>query len=340
VDAIQEKPRVDVVLVALGTPEELSVNGIRNFLKRFLSDKRVIEASSLIWTPILYGVILPFRPKKLIEGYRSIWSKFGDSPLRVFTKEQVKALQSSFDDDELSQECDFFVHGVMLYDAQNVTQKIVSLTENYSQAGKETDQNKVVVLPLYPQYSATTTAAVYDQVFKACLESRNIVDHVVIKHYFQHHSYRKVLADSVKTFWSNEGKGDYLLASFHGIPQEYVTKGDPYQKQCEATANNLLADLECDIPFSWSFQSRLGPKKWLTPYTDVTVQELAKKGIKTLDVICPSFSSDCLETLEEIAIEAKEIFCKYGGESLRLIPSLNSEPAHIKMFKELVLEKI
>lgn len=331
--------RLDVVMVSLGTPEELSVPAIRQFLKRFLSDKRVVEAPRAVWFPVLYGFILPFRPRSLKDGYAHIWKEYGGSPLRVIANEQVAAMQKKLAATEQLKGVETHVHQVMLYDKKNVTYKLHELTAIYQK--EPLKRQKMIILPLYPQYSATTTGAVYDQMFDAFKKERSIPQHHFIRNYFSHALYRRALAGSVKEFWEKNGQADYLLMSFHGIPQDCVDKGDPYYVECVKTAQNLQQDLLLnETQAGYSFQSRLGPKQWLQPYTDKTVESLAKKGIKKLDIVCPSFSADCLETLEEISIENGEIFLENGGEKLRLIPCLNTQESHIDLFHQLILESI
>ena len=314
-------PKVAILLCNLGTPTEPTPKGVRQFLRPFLSDKRVIEVPAWIWQIILNAIIIPFRAKPVAHGYQSIWQAYGDSPLRAITQAQVDGLQMRLSDRAL-------VDYAFTYGKPSIAQQL----ERY-----RCQVDTVVLLPLYPQYSATTTAAIFDQVSRYQLQQRDVVDVYIFKQYYHTQAYQEALAHSVRDFWRVHGQSEYLLTSFHGIPQAYGDKGDPYPKQCHATANALAEQLHLSGDKTGiSFQSRLGRAKWLTPYTVEYVQELASQGIKTVDVVCPSFSADCLETLEEISEEIHEAFCSAGGERLRLIPCLNASDAHIDMMATLV----
>lgn len=317
---MNKKP-LAVLLANLGTPSEPSPKAVRAFLKPFLSDPRVVEVPRPIWWLILNAFILPFRPKPVAEGYQGLWDEFGDSPLRIFTQSQVQKLQQSLGEDVL-------VDYVFAYSETSLADKIT----HYRDLAE-----RIVILPLYPQYSCSTTAAFYDQLGDYQKNQRDVADVYIIKQYYQQQAYRKALADSVRSFWQENGQSEFLLMSFHGVPEAYAKKGDPYYQQCLDTAQNLANDLGLQEG-SWqaSFQSRLGKAQWLQPYTDVTVKALAQKGIKTLDVVCPSFSVDCLETLEEITIENGGYFTEAGGEKLTLVPCLNDADNHIAMMAELL----
>ncbi|CAH0990405.1 Ferrochelatase [Sinobacterium norvegicum] len=310
-----------IILVNLGSPEQPTVSGVRAFLKPFLSDKRVVEVPKPIWWLILNGVILPFRPKKVAQAYQSIWWQQG-SPLRAILQQQQEALQQRFDSQQVR------VLTAMTYGAPSVESQIHAL----QQEGIE----KIVILPLYPQYSATTTAAVTDQVCQMLQRCRDIPDLRIVKSYYQHPGYIAALAESVSQYWQLHGKAEHLLMSFHGIPQANVDKGDPYYDHCLATAEAVADKLGLAVEdWTMSFQSRLGRAQWLTPYTADTLQQYGPKKIKTLDVICPAFSADCLETLEEMAIENKEIYQQAGGGEYRYIAALNSESSHIDMMEDI-----
>ena len=313
-----------ILLTNLGTPAEPTPAGVRAFLKPFLQDRRVVEVPRLIWFCILNFFILPFRPKPVAAAYKQLWDHYGDSPLRIFSKQQVEKLQQQL----TAQGLDTVVDYAFSYGEPGLTSQI----DKYQALAQ-----KVIVLPLYPQYSCSTTAAVYDQVAAYNLARREVADVLIIKDYYSHTAFRTALASSLSEFWQKQGKGDFLLMSYHGVPQAYVDKGDPYYQQCLQTSANLAADLSLDEEsFQTSFQSRLGKAPWLQPYTDFTVKALAQKGIKKLDVICPSFSVDCLETLEEIAVENAEYFIEAGGVELRLVPCLNADAAHIQMMAEIL----
>jgi len=323
------QPSTTLILLAnLGTPSAPNSQGVRNFLKPFLSDPRVVEVPRPLWWLILNAFILPFRPKRIAEAYQTLWDEYGDSPLRIYTRSQVEQLNALLQAPDNSLIVDYcFAYA----DEQN-DKSLAGQLEAY--AGKF---EQVIVLPLYPQYSCSTTAAMYDQLAAYQAQQRNIPDVHIIKQYYQHPSFQQALAQSVEDFWQAQGKAEHLLVSYHGVPQAFADKGDPYYQQCLATSANLQLALALDdTQFSTSFQSRLGKAQWLTPYTDKTVEALAKQGVKKLDVICPSFSVDCLETLEEITIENGDIFKAHGGVELRLIPCLNDSSAHIQMMADLL----
>ncbi len=321
------KSPLAVILCNLGTPEAPTASAVRAFLKPFLSDRRVVDMPRPLWWFILNLFILPFRPKKVALAYQALWSEYGDSPLRLTTKQQVEKLNARLDTQSGGGN-NILVDYAFTYGEPSLANQLDRYREQVE---------KIVLLPLYPQYSCSTTAAIYDQVAQYNQVQQEVVDIEIVKDYYRQVSYRAALADSVKDFWQQHGQGDHLLISNHGIPQAYADKGDPYYQQCIATSNNLMQDLDLnDKQVTSSFQSRVGRAEWLNPYTDVIVQELAKQGVKTLDVICPSFSVDCLETLEEIAGENAGYFTAAGGEQLRLIPCLNAKSSHIDMMAEIV----
>ena len=310
-----------MLLVNLGTPDAPTAPAIRRYLREFLADRRVVEAPRWIWLPVLYGIILPFRPRKLVEAYSSVWTEAG-SPLMAASRQQAAGLSA------------LLGPGIPVVLAMTYgNPSLASGLKELEARGVE----RVIVLPLYPQYSATTTAAVIDGLFRVFASQRRIPALSTIKDYHDHPGYIAALAQSVKQYRNLNGAGQHLLMSFHSIPQEYVDRGDPYGEQCRRTAAKLAEALQLDATqWSISFQSRLGPKRWLQPYTDEYVEELAKKGLRDIDVICPGFPADCLETLEEIAIRYREVFEEAGGNTLRYIPALNAEPAHIAMMADLV----
>ncbi len=319
----------------LGTPEAPSKSAVKAFLKEFLSDHRVVEIPRLVWLPILYGIILPFRPRRVVDGYRQIWTQEG-SPLEVITRRQASALAETLSAGRCASESNeagsvSCVTYAMTYGKPTLKQRVAEL----SGAGVD----RILVLPLYPQYSATTTAAVYDQYASLILNSRNIPDIVIHKHYYERADYIDALADSIQQFWQRSGRSERLLLSFHGIPQRCVDLGDPYYDQCRLTSFALIERLGLN-PDQWafSFQSRLGSARWLQPYTDQILLEWAKSGVNSVDVICPAFSADCLETIEEIDAENKQRFLEAGGKSFNFIPCLNDSEKHILMMANLVKE--
>ena len=309
-----------VLLVNLGTPDAPTAGAIRRYLREFLSDRRVVELPRVLWLPVLYGFILPFRPAALAKKYRLIWTAEG-SPLLAISRRQAQRLRDALPGWQVAL--------AMRYGSRSIAEALRGLEER--------GVTRLVVLPLYPQYSGTTTASVLDAV-AAELGRRDAPPELhTINQYYDHPAYIAALADSVRTHWRERGRGDYLLISFHSIPQRYVDNGDPYFEQCRQTAAGLAQALQLD-PANWSvsFQSRLGRAPWLQPYTDLEVPRLAKAGVKTLDIICPGFSADCLETLEEVAIRYAQDFERAGGKKLRYIPALNDSPAHVDALAQIV----
>lgn len=313
--------RIGVLLVNLGTPESPSPGAIRRYLRQFLSDRRVVEVPRPIWWLILNLLILPLRPFKLAKTYGSVWHKEG-SPLMVISRQQHQALQVALGDTAV-------VELAMTYGEPSIANALARL--------KALGADRVLVLPLYPQYSATTTAAASDAVFRVLMQDRDPPALRLIRQYHDDPAYIEVLAQTVERHWAEQGRGDHLLVSFHGIPQRNVLRGDPYHCQAHKTERLLRERLGVDAEaMSLSFQSRLGKMPWLQPYTDQHVTQLAQRGVKQLDVICPGFAADCLETLEEVAIGYGETFTHAGGTALRYIPALNAQPAHIDMLADLV----
>lgn len=314
-----------IVLVNLGTPERADAASVRAFLKDFLSDRRVVEIPRPLWWVILNGFILTTRPKKVAEAYRSIWTEQG-SPLRAISEQQTQKLQEYCDEHSGLQGTQ--VRLAMSYGKPG----LVDTVEQLRAEGFE----RIAVLPLYPQYSATTTAVVYDQLAKHQARSRDIADTRVCKSYYQRSAYIEALADSVRRFRTEHGEAKRLLMSFHGIPQRCVDLGDPYFDHCMSTAERLAAALGLTSE-QWgiSFQSRLGRAQWLQPYTIQLVKEWGEESLESVDVICPAFASDCLETLEEIAVEIKEEFQSSGGGDFRYIPCLNADKSHIAMLGDI-----
>ena len=314
--------KTGVLLVNLGTPDSTKWMDIRKYLKEFLSDNRVIEVNPWIWKIILNLFILNLRPSKTAKAYKEIWMKEEDmSPLRYFTIMQTKKLL-----DRISAK-NLIVDYAMRYGNPSIKNKINKLKE----AGCE----KLIVLPLYPQYAAATTATVCDEVYRTLMSMRWQPSLQIIPHYESEPLYIKALVNSLnlkisKLHW----KPDLVLASYHGIPQKYFDKGDPYHCYCHKTSRLLSEEFKA-TEIKTTFQSRFGPEKWLQPYTDKTLETLPKEGKKNILVICPGFSSDCVETLEEISIQGKESFLKAGGENFDVVPCLNDSDDHIKLLEEL-----
>lgn len=309
-----------VLLLNLGTPDAPTPKAIRRYLAEFLWDPRVIEVPRLLWWCIL-RVILLIRPRIVATAYQRVWTDQG-SPLLVISRQQQQALQQKLGGD-------YHVALGMSYGNPSLASAVAELNQ--------ADCEKLVVLPLYPQYSATTTASSFDGLAAALKTQRRVPAIHFIRDYHQHPQYITALANSVREHWAEQGRADLLLLSFHGIPQRYVDNGDLYAAHCQATTAALVAELGLnDGEWRQTFQSRVGREPWLQPYTDTTMEKLPSEGVKTVDVICPGFSSDCLETLDEITVENGEIFTEAGGEAVRYIPALNARDEHIALLAELV----
>lgn len=315
-----------ILLVNLGTPDAPTPAALRSYLKEFLSDPRVVEIPRIVWWPILNGIILNVRPKKSAVKYASVWMPQG-SPLRVYTERQAAGLQNHL----ARQGVEVRVEYAMRYGNPGIASVLARLrAENIG---------RLLVVPLYPQYSSSTTATVFDVVFDQYASFRNQPELRLVRGFADFPPYIDALADSVKNHWAAQGRGDLLLFSFHGVPKRSLIKGDPYHCECHKTARLLAQALGLsDTQWKLSFQSRFGKAEWLKPYTSEVLAELPKSGVKTLDVLCPGFPADCLETLEEIAMEGKEEFLTAGGEQYRYIPCLNDSPMAISALASLVLE--
>ncbi|MGI9233798.1 MAG: ferrochelatase [Woeseiaceae bacterium] len=317
---------VGILLVNLGTPEAPTASAVRRFLKQFLSDPRVIEYPRWLWWLILNGVILRIRPSRSAAAYRKIWTDNG-SPLMLFSKEIAQRLQ-----DELDQRRpgSTNVALAMSYGEPSIDVAIDRLLEKGAR--------RLLVLPLYPQYSGTTTASVIDAVARKFGRLRWVPEARFINQYHDRPGYIAALAASIREFWKEKGRGTLLMFSFHGVPRQTLLDGDPYHCQCQKTARLVAEALELgDDEWVLSFQSRVGREEWLRPYTDETIEKLAKQGLSRLDVVCPGFSTDCLETLEEIAMQNAELFLKSGGEVLHYIPALNAREDHVTFLTDLVV---
>lgn len=313
-----------VLLVNLGTPAEPTPAAVGNFLDEFLSDSRVIDLPRWLWLPLLRRIILPRRSGPVSEAYRHLWQQWGDSPLRIITEKQVSGLQQRLPACRVAH--------AFTYGEPGLSQVLTQMR----QAGLR----RIVILPLYPQYSTTTTAAVADRL-NAWQAQNSDVRCTLIEHYADAPLFIEALKQSVQHFWSEHGKGDRLLLSFHGIPQRYADRGDPYPQQCRKTADLLAKTLSLSPDqYGMAYQSRFGRAQWVKPYTLNVLQAWAREGVPCVDVLCPSFSADCLETLEEIALMADRYFREAGGERLRLIPCLNADEAHLKMMQDLVEQSL
>ena len=315
--------KTGILLVNLGTPDSTSWFDIRKYLKEFLSDKRVIEVNPIIWQVILNLFILTFRPSKTAKAYKEIWMKDIDmSPLKYYTEMQTKKLKTKLESEKI------VVDYAMRYGNPGIKKKIIKL--------KNDGCENLIILPLYPQYAAATTATVCDEVYRSLMDMRWQPSLQIIPHYESEPMYIDALINSInKKISEINWKPDLIIASYHGIPKKYFDKGDPYQCYCQKTSR-LITDKFKKIPIKTTFQSRFGPQEWLQPYTDKTFEALPGEGKKNILVICPGFSSDCVETLEEILIQGKESFLKSGGENFDLIPCLNDNDDHINLINNLV----
>ncbi|RXJ74725.1 ferrochelatase [Veronia nyctiphanis] len=316
---MEKTTKTGILLANLGTPDAPTASAVKAFLAEFLHDHRVVDLTRFIWCPVLHGIILPIRSPKVAKLYQSVWMEEG-SPLMVYSKRQQRALHEA---------SGLPVELGMTYGNPSIESAITAL--------KEQGCEKVLVLPLYPQYSATTTAAVFDQVARVAKKSPVLPEFRFVNHYYEQDKYINALAVSVEKHWAEHGRGDVLLCSFHGIPKRYADNGDPYPKHCFATTEALKVRLGLeDHQIKTSFQSRFGREEWLQPYTDKTLEKMPSEGIKRLDIISPAFSVDCLETLEEIDGECRETFLEAGGEVFHFIPCLNDSSEHIDLMSDLV----
>ena len=313
-----------VLLINLGTPDSYNWWDIRNYLKEFLSDRRVIETNKILWFFLLNFIILNFRPHKTAKNYKKIWLKKDNiSPLKFYTKLQRDKLRKILNKENI------LIDYAMRYGSPSIKNKISSLK------GKGCEN--IVVLPLYPQYASPTTASVCDEVFRVLLEMRWQPSIQIVPHYESNPFYIDALVNSIKEKIEKiTYSPDLIITSYHGIPEKYFLKGDPYHCYCYKTTRLIEEKINIKIPFMLTFQSRFGPQKWLSPYTDKTLEELPSKGTKKVLLICPGFSSDCIETLEEIGIQAKHLFLKNGGENFDFVPCLNDRDDHIELIYQLV----
>lgn len=325
----EQAPKVGILLTNLGTPQAPEKKPLRTYLKQFLSDPRVVEVPRLLWWFILNGVILNIRPARSAAAYKTVWTERG-SPLMFHSRDQADALRSvisaQFGDKVM-------VDFAMRYGSP----AIPDVLQNMLQQGVR----KLLVLPLYPQYSGATTASTFDAIAEDFTARRWLPDLRFISHYHDHPAYITALADSIRAFRAQHGSADKLLFSYHGEPQKYLDRGDPYHCECLKTSRLVAEELGLQKEeYTSAFQSRFGREEWLKPYTDETLKGFPQQGIKSVQVICPGFSADCLETLEEIAVENRDYFLEAGGEDFVYIPCLNSSPGHISCLETIVKEHL
>lgn len=325
-----EKRALGILLTNLGTPDAPTAPALRRYLREFLSDPRVVEVPRTLWWPVLNGIILRTRPRRSAEAYAQIWSEETGSPLLFHSKRQAQALQARLDDEAPGR-----VHVAlgMRYGNPSLSRALEQLDA--------VGVRRLLVLPLYPQYSGTTTGSTFEAVGRLLSRRRDWPEVRLVRDYHDDAGYLDALADSVRRHWDQHGAADKLVLSFHGIPRSYGERGDPYQQECERTAELLAARLDLQ-PDQWlmTFQSRFGPQAWLKPYTDKTLAALPREGVKKVDLICPGFSADCLETLEENAIRNRDVFLEAGGEHFRYVPCLNDESAHIDALARLTFRHL
>ncbi|MBE5051569.1 ferrochelatase [Klebsiella pneumoniae] len=311
--------KTGILLANLGTPDAPTPGAVKRYLRQFLSDKRVVDTSRLLWWPLLRGVILPIRSARVAKLYQSVWMEEG-SPLMVYSRRQQQALAARLPDTPVALG--------MSYGSPS----LASAVDDLLAQGVE----HIVVLPLYPQYSCSTVAAVWDELARILAKKRAIPGISFIRDYAEHPDYIHALAASVRASFAVHGEPDLLLLSYHGIPQRYANQGDDCPQRCRDTTRELVSAL--GLPperVMMTFQSRFGREPWLTPYTDETLKMLGEKGTKHIQVLCPGFAADCLETLEEIAVQNREIFLEAGGKQYEYIPALNADAAHIEMMVNL-----
>ncbi len=319
------RAKVGVLITNLGTPQAATAKALKPYLKQFLWDPRVVEVPRPIWWVILNAIILNVRPKRSAEAYQQVWTERG-SPLLFHTQDQANtlaaALQATYGD-----------HVEVAFAMRYGQPSIDSALDTLAAAGCR----KMVVLPLYPQYSAATTGSTFDAIAANFQQRRWLPDFRFISHYHDHSSYIDAIVASVKAHWAEHGRADKLILSYHGMPQRYLEQGDPYHCECHKTTRLLVEKLGLNEgEYMTSFQSRFGREPWLQPYTDETLKALPSQGVKSVQIICPGFSSDCLETIEEIGGENRHYFTDAGGERYEYIPCLNAEQSHIDMMVDLI----
>lgn len=311
--------KTGILLANLGTPEAPTSDAVKRYLRQFLSDTRVVDFPRLLWWPLLRGVILPIRSPRVAKLYQSVWMEEG-SPLMVYSRRQQQALAARLPDTPVALG--------MSYGSPALESAVDELLAQ--------DVGHIVVLPLYPQYSCSTVAAVWDELARILAKKRAIPGISFIRDYADDASYIDALAASVRASFAVHGEPDVLLLSYHGIPQRFAQEGDDYPQRCRDTTRELVSALGLSPDRAMmTFQSRFGREPWLTPYTDETLKMLGEKGVKHIQVICPGFAADCLETLEEIAVQNREVFLEAGGQKYEYIPALNADSAHIEMMVNL-----
>jgi ferrochelatase len=317
--------RIGVLVVNLGTPDSPSYLAVQRYLGEFLGDRRVIDTARPLWLPVLWGFILPFRPIRTTRNYRKVWMQ-GGSPLLVYSQRlttKIAALLDGALGDRVRVEL------AMTYGNPSIADMIQKLAEQ--------NVKRLLVLPLYPQYCSSTTGSVFDAVSKVLKRWRWLPEIRFVNDYYAHPGYIEALVRQIEAQWASAGERTHLLLSYHGIPAVYVKEGDPYQRQAETTTRLVVERLGLAAgEYSHCYQSRFGPVLWLQPYTEDTLKELAKRGVRKLTVISPAFAVDCLETIEEVAMEYREQFMELGGEYFGLVPCLNDDDEHARLLSEVI----
>lgn len=323
-----QAPRTAVLLCNLGTPDAPTASAVRRYLGQFLADHRVVEIPRLLWMPILHSIILRVRPAKSAAKYASIWTSNG-SPLAAWTAKQALLLRGWLGEAGHH----VLVSHAMRYGNPSIASQLDAL--------KAQGATRILIVPLYPQFSGTTTASVLDAVYHWAAKVRNVPELRFINHYHDDAGYIDALAQTIEAHWSREGRPDKLVMSFHGVPARTLQLGDPYHCECQKTAR-LLAERLGLAGGQWqlTFQSRFGKAKWLEPYTEPTLIDMARAGVRRVDVVCPGFTSDCLETLEEINQEVREAFLHAGGQTFHYIPCLNDQPAWIQALSHITQQHL
>lgn len=324
-----QAPRVGILLTNLGTPEAPETKPLRKYLKQFLWDPRVVEIPRLAWWLILHGIILRLRPSRSAASYRKVWTERG-SPLMFHTQDQADAVRTTM-------QAQYGERVIVDFAMRYGTPDIAGTLQKMLQQGV----GKLMVLPLYPQYSCATTGSVFDALAADFTQRRWLPEMRFVAHYHDHPAYIEAVAESIRLYREQHGSADKLIFSYHGEPKRYLDQGDPYFCQCHKTTRLVVEKLALqESEYLITFQSRFGKAEWLKPYTDATLKALPDRGVKSVQVVCPGFASDCLETLEEIGEENHTYFKQAGGEQFSYIPCLNSDPAHIAALTSIMEQQL